>query len=232
MTLPRILVVDDNEDIRVLVHAVLTARGFDVVLAEDGEAMARVLSAMTPDLILLDANMPGESGFSISQRLAQDGGPPVIMLTAMNHQRYKNAGLAGGAADYVTKPFDADELALRIRGVIRRLGPAPKSDMASFSGWKLDKTSRTLTSPAERSLILTNAEFALLCVFLKTPDRPLRHAHILEQMQTLHGFSTERALKTLVSRLRMKLDYLEPGSELIQTVYGIGYVLKPGVLEG
>jgi two-component system, OmpR family, response regulator len=231
MTRPRVLVVDDTEDVRVLVQAVLNARGFDVTTLHNGQAMDDVLRSQTPDLILLDANMPGESGFSICQRLAHDGGPPVIMLTSMSQQRDKNNGLAGGAADYVTKPFDADELALRIRAVLRRSPSRLPPDVVSFSGWRLETTSRTLTSPADRSLILTNAEFALLCVFLKRPDRPIRHTQILEQMQTIHGFSTEHALKTLVSRLRIKLEYLEPGSELIQTIYGIGYLLKPGLMN-
>jgi len=231
MMRPRIMVVDDAEDIRTLVEVILTSRGFDVVSAEDGPGMAALLGSMTPDLILLDGNMPGESGFSICQRMSGTDAPPIIMLTAMDQQRYKNAGLAGGAADYVTKPFDADELTLRIRSVLRRSAPVSKQDVMTFSGWCLAKTTRVLTSPRGKSLTMTNAEFALLCVFLNSPDRPIRHSRILHEMRSVHDFSTEHALKTLVSRLRGKLDYMEPNSELIQTVYGVGYVLKPGLLN-
>ncbi|MBW8735281.1 MAG: response regulator [Asticcacaulis sp.] len=231
---PRVLVVDDTDDIRDLLTEVLSHRGFDVVAADGGVAMDRILASRPVDIIILDSMMPGEDGLSICRRVTAAGGPPIIMLSAKGDRLDRISGLELGAEDYVAKPFDADELALRVRAVLRRAGtpaPAPVSTAWSFCGWSLDRDTRKLTSPAGKILALSSAEFALLRVFIEGPDRPLRRDYILENMEEVHDFTTPRGLDTLVSRLRRKLQYANPGTppeeELIQTVYGVGYVLRP-----
>lgn len=231
-TLPRVLVVDDTADIRDLLTEVLGRRGFDVLTADGGAEMDSVLAASPVDIIILDSMMPGEDGLSICRRLNAAGGPPIIMLSAKGERVDRIGGLELGAQDYVAKPFDADELSLRIRAVLRRAAPPPPAAPAiwSFCGWTLDRDTRKLTSPVGKILALSPAEFALLRVFIEGPDKPLRRDYILENMEDVHDFTTPRGLDTLVSRMRRKLQYAHPGvpadEELIQTVYGVGYVMR------
>jgi len=231
---PRVLVVDDTDDIRYLLTEVLSRRGFRVLAADGGAEMDSVLAAHPVDIIILDSMMPGEDGLSICRRVTSAGGPPIIMLSAKGERLDRISGLELGAQDYVSKPFDADELALRIRAVLRRTAvpaPPPAAAAWSFCGWTLERDTRKLTSPAGKILAMSPAEFALLRVFIEGPDKPLRRDYILENMEEVHDFTTPRGLDTLVSRLRRKLQYANPGAppeeELIQTVYGVGYILRP-----
>lgn len=228
--MPTILVVDDTEAIRELLIAGLGLRGFRVLEADGGKAMDAVLLETPVDLIVLDSMMPGEDGPSICARVSQAGGPPIIMLSASAGDTARIQGLNLGAEDYMAKPFNMDELAVRIRIVLRRAPArqAEPADTLSFGGWSLDNKTRRLTSPSQKVLSLSPAEFAVLHVFLGQRDRPLRRDHLLKRMADLHDFSTGRSLDTLISRLRKKLAYIEPegGEELIQTVYGVGYIFQ------
>ncbi|WP_443748359.1 response regulator [Asticcacaulis solisilvae] len=229
--LPTVLVVDDTEDMRELVQAGLSRRGFTVLMADGGVAMDAILADTAVDLIVLDSMMPGESGPNICARVSHAGGPPIIMLSASAGDQARIQGLNLGAEDYMAKPFNMDELAVRIRIVLRR-APARSAevpDTVRFFGWTLDNKTRRLTSPADKVLALSSAEFALLHVFLSQRDRPLRREQLLDRMADLHDFSTERSLDTLISRFRKKLDYVAPEGDqpLIQTVYGVGYMFRP-----
>ncbi len=230
-----ILVVDDTEDMRELVQATLALRGFRVFQADGGRTMDAVLATTPIDLIVLDSMMPGEDGPSICLRLSQNNGPPVIMLSARGDDLARIQGLNLGAEDYMAKPFNPDELAARIRVVLRRAAPAtarPEVETVHFFGWSLDNKTRRLTSPADKILSLSAAEFAVLHVFLAERDRPLKRDELLKRMSQLHDDSTDRSLDTLVSRLRRKLKYANPDApekeDLIQTVYGVGYMFRPG----
>lgn len=232
---PKILIVDDTPDICELLEAVLGRNGFDTVSANNGTQMDAVLKTGPVDLIILDVMMPGEDGFSICRRITAAGGPPIILLSARQADFDKVEGLDLGAEDYVAKPFSNDELLARVRVVLRRskraeTTPAP-AETWTFCGWTLDKQTRKLSSPAGRVLALSPAEFALFKVFLDRPGRPLRRDQILDAMDDVHGFSTPRGLDTLVSRLRQKIKYADPrfsgANELIETVYGVGYMLRP-----
>ena len=227
---PTILVVDDTEDIRELLQAGLVRHGFRVLQADGGRTMDAVLATTPVDLIVLDSMMPGEDGLSICQRLTQNGGPPIVMLSAAGDDLNRIKGLNLGAEDYMAKPFNMDELAVRIRIVLRRHAPAAKrdaSDTVHFAGWSLDNTTRRLTSPVGKVLELSPAEFAVLHVFLGARDRPLKRDELLKGMANLHGDSTGRSLDALMSRLRRKLAYANPeAAELIETVYGVGYIFR------
>lgn len=229
---PKILVVDDTPDVRELLEIVLGQSGFSVITADGAAAMDAVLRSTPVNLIVLDNMMPVEDGYSICRRVSSGGGPPIIMLSARGEDVDKIRGLDLGAEDYVAKPFSTGELVSRIRAVLRRLKKSA-APAWSFFGWNLDKQTRKLSSPAGKSLALSPAEFGLLKVFLDQPDRPLRREQILDAMGEVHGFGTPRGLDTLVSRLRQKLLYADPActgdKELIQTVYGAGYMLRPGL---
>jgi two-component system, OmpR family, response regulator len=230
-----ILVVDDTEDIRDLIHVVLTRKGFNVLTADGGQEMDAILHSARVHLIVLDAMMPGEDGLSICRRISAKGGPPIIMLSARGEQLDRLKGLELGAQDYIAKPFLADELAARIRIVLGRQAstgsPLPATSQQHFFGWSLDTISRRITSPTGADLVLSQAEYAVMSVLLNNPDRPLKRDFILEAMSELHEDTTERALDTLISRLRRKLRTLNPNAlesdELIRTVYATGYMLRP-----
>ena len=226
---PNILVVDDDEAIRDLLDASLTRHGFQVATADGGVAMDSVLKAGTTDLIILDTMMPGEDGLSICQRVSSAKGPPIIMLSAAGDDVARIKGLNLGAEDYMAKPFNLDELALRIRIVLRRSPARETSDIVSFFGWSLDNRTRRLTSPIQKYIVLSAAEFAVMHVFLAQPDRPLKREQVLARMAEMHQDSTGRSLDTLISRLRKKLSHIAAADEddLIQTVYGTGYMFRP-----
>ncbi len=231
----KILVVDDTEDIRDLLEISLARRGFYVLTADGGLQMDDILATRKIDLIVLDAMMPGEDGLSICKRVSSAKGPPIIMLSARGEDIDRLKGLELGAQDYVAKPFNADELAARIRIVIGRQvtngAPGVGSTKAHFFNWSLDTVSRIMISPSGHELILSQAELAVMRVFLNQPDRPLKRDQILSGMADLHEHTTPRALDTVISRLRKKLSdaYPEGGKdeELIRTVYAVGYMLRP-----
>ena len=229
-----ILVVDDTPDILELVSVVLTRDGFRVLVASGGAEMDATLARNAVDLIVLDTMMPDEDGLAICKRLQQRSSPPILMLSARAEDIDRIKGLDLGAEDYMAKPFNPKELVARIRVILRRADrtAAQLSEGARdrFFGWSLDARTRRLTSPDDKYLVLSTAEYAVLRVLLDQPDRPLKRDLILSRMAELHEDSTPRALDTIVSRLRRKLTYLHPqtgGEDLIRTVYGVGYMMKP-----
>ncbi len=228
---PSILVVDDDETIRALLQATLSHQDFHVFAADGGKAMDVILADTHIDLIVLDSMMPGENGLSICARVRAAKGPPIIMLSAAGDDINRIKGLNLGAEDYMAKPFNAEELAVRIRIVLRRMPVAAEAETVRFFDWSLDNKTRRLTSPAGKILSLSAAEFAVLHVFLGQRDRPLRREQVVKRMAELHGDTSERSLDTLISRLRHKLRYANPerpeNEDLIQTVYGTGYMFRP-----
>ena len=231
----KILVVDDNDGLRMFVTQLLTRHGFVVASAKSGLEMDMVLEREPVDLVLLDSIMPIEDGLSIIKRLRAIDGPPVIMLSAKSEDSDRITGLDLGADDYMVKPFNPDELIARIRAVLRRKDTvkAKPSQIADtvFFGWNLDNLKRRLTSPEGRSQPLSNAEFSLLRVFLDHPGVSLSRDQILTHMYELHEDNVDRAIDTLISRLRRKLNQAsengEKKSDIISTIYGVGYMMRP-----
>ncbi len=225
-----ILIVDDTADVLQLLKIILTAAGFRVSLATDAAAMDKKLAAGGIDLIVLDYMMPGEDGLSVCRRVSAAGGPPVIMLSAKGTDIDRIRGLDLGADDYIAKPFNGDELVSRIRAVLRRRSPRRDDRAVRRSGWTLDTTLRTIESPNGKTLALTASEFAVLAVLFGKAGHPVKREAILGAMAPIHGFTTARALDTLISRIRAKLNYIAPGAPeappLIETIYGVGYLVR------
>ncbi|MGZ3306350.1 MAG: response regulator [Asticcacaulis sp.] len=231
---PNILVVDDTAQIRILLGDVLSRAGFQVTTAGGGAQMDEILERTPVDLVVLDSVMPGEDGLSICKRLSEQGGPPIIMLSAKGEDLDRIRGLERGAEDYMAKPFNPNELIARIRIVLRRQAKSAVTDASrplTFSGWTFETATRRLSGPGGAVLILSAAESAFLQVLLTAPGRPLKRSHILAGMGTQKSHSTPAALDTLVSRLRRKMSDIEPetadAGDIIRTVYGVGYMLQP-----
>ena len=223
----RVLVVEDDEDIRSLVSRYLTDHGFEVTLAGDGEEMDEILAREKVDLIVLDINLPGEDGFSICLRLRNAGSPPLIMLTARGEHTDRILGIELGADDYLVKPFVPRELLARIGAVLRRtapdLEPSEKIGKYCFSGFLLDPSTRRLLGPTGVRVILTGAEFDLLLTLCRNPGK------VFSRDELKSASTTDRSVDILISRLRQKIETDARDPAFIQTVRSMGYTFTAKV---
>jgi two-component system OmpR family response regulator len=225
-----ILVVDDDPDLRKLIGDFLVGHGYRVEVAENAAAMRVSLAKQRPDLVILDVMMPGEDGLSAARRLITEGGPPVIMLSALGSDTDRIIGLEVGADDYLPKPCNPRELLARVRAVLRRrAAPAPEgapTDSAryEFAGWRLDLMRRELRDPAGTFINLSDGEFALLRTFVEHPQRVLSRDQLIDITRGRNIEVYDRAIDSQISRLRRKLNE-RVEAELIRTVRNEGYML-------
>ncbi|WP_137129504.1 response regulator transcription factor [Rhizobium sp. FY34] len=229
-----ILIVDDDPEIRRLVADFLGREGFVVELAEDGRDMDRALERLQPDLVVLDLMLPGEDGLSICRRLRAASDLPILMLTAKGEEVDRVVGLEIGADDYVVKPFGPRELLARIRALVRRASAKPVATLTrrfAFDRFIVDLEAHQLTTDAGEIVPLTNAEFELLSCFVLRPRRVLSRDQILDWIHGRSADPFDRTVDILVSRLRKKLDALDPGCNLINTIRNGGYLLTVPVRQ-
>jgi len=229
----RILVVDDDEEIRNLTAANISGPEFEVLTAADGVEMYHLLSKEHVDLIVLDLNLPGQDGLTLCRDLRAKHNTPIILLTARGGAIDRIVGLEMGADDYVPKPFETRELAARMRNVLRRAQPAPGraawAKEARFSGWILHLKQRHLTDPSGCMVILSGAEFHLLEMLVENANSVLSR-EVLAVSEGHRSGASGRGIDNLVSRLRQKLAFAgAPSVELIKAVRGAGYVLASEV---
>jgi two-component system OmpR family response regulator len=227
---PRVLIVDDEPNIRDLVSVALRFHGFDVSEAATGtDALARA-RAYRPDLIVLDIMLPDLDGFEVCRRLRADANPvPVIFLTARDTPTDTVTGLTIGGDDYVTKPFSIDALVARVRAVLRRTATEPESadaagDVLRVADLELDETQWTARR-ADVELELSPTEFKLLAYLMRNSGRVLTRAQLLENVWGWDHTASSPVVETYISYLRRKLDPLGP--PLIHTRRGVGYSLRP-----
>lgn len=228
-----ILVVDDDVEIRQLISSYLQSHGFSVDTAKSGEEMDSMMSRRTPDLVVLDVMMPGEDGLTICRRFAAEGGPAVIMMSALGEETDRVVGLELGADDYLQKPCYPRELLARIKAVLRRRalhdsdGADRKGTAYLFGGWTLDLVRRQLTSPEGKAIGVSAREFSLLRIFLERPLRVLTRDQLLNLTRGIDVDVYDRSIDVQISRLRKKLQGAE--GDIIETVRNEGYLfaLKP-----
>jgi two-component system OmpR family response regulator len=231
----RLLVVDDDVDIRTLLAEQLSKAGFLVSTAGNGTEMRRVIEREHVDLVVLDLNLPREDGLTLCRDLRARSSTPVIMLTARGEPIDRIVGLEMGADDYLTKPFEPRELLARIRNVLRRTEALPSNleqvsaGKAKFAGWTLDLQKRHLVDPQGRVIVLSGAEFRLLRVFVTHPNRVLTREQLVALSSGRAYESQQRAIDLQISRLRAKLGDDLASSALIKTVRNEGYVLAAAV---
>lgn len=229
-----VLVVDDDSSITELLCAYLKDFGYATHAAADGHGMRRVLAEQTIDLIVLDLQLPGDDGLSLTRELRQRTRIPIVMLTGRGTVIDRILGLELGADDYLIKPFEPRELVARIQTVLRRTQPgAPAPTPAEspdavvcFDGWRLQREHRHLTSPQGTVVPLSNAEYQLLSTFLKTPRKLFTRDQLMTQARGREAPSVERSIDLLVSRLRQKLADDPRSPTMIRTVRGEGYVFQ------
>ncbi|MCK9541208.1 MAG: response regulator [Novosphingobium sp.] len=232
---PRILLVDDEASLREPLASYLAKQGFEVAeAASAAEARSRLRDDQrAPDLVLLDIMMPGEDGLSLCRHLVETRAIPTIFLTARGEATDRIVGLEIGADDYVVKPFEPRELVARIRSVLRRATREPQlaaeDELYEFEGWRLDPLKRRLTDPEGAVVAISSVEFRLLTAFLDHPRQVLDRDRLLDMVQGREAHLFDRAVDNQVSRLRRKIESDSRNPQLIQTVWGGGYMLAADV---
>ena len=227
-----LLLVDDETALRQPLAEYLVRQGFVVRQASSAAEARSVLRDESPDLVLLDIMMPGEDGLSLCRHLVETRHLPTIFLTARGEATDRIVGLEIGADDYVVKPFEPRELVARIRSVLRRTArttPEGEEEVFCFEGWTLDPLKRRLIDPEGAVVAISSAEFRLLMAFLEHPRQVLDRDRLLEMVQGREAHLFDRAVDNQVSRLRRKIEADSRNPQLIQTVWGGGYMLAAEV---
>ncbi|MEO1405666.1 MAG: response regulator [Pseudomonadota bacterium] len=230
----KILVCDDETDLREMLQEYLEKRGYAVRLAGNAGQLRDQIEDGVPDLIILDINMPGEDGLSALRRLRSESEIPVVMLTAAGETIDKIVGLEMGADDYLGKPVDLRELEARIKAVLRRGSALPDQagneaagQFVQFGAYRLDLEAAKLTDAADDEVPLTAMEFRLLKLFAENRSRVLNRDQILEQAHDRSWDPYDRSIDIRISRLRRKIEVNPQKPTIIRTVRGIGYVFDP-----
>lgn len=229
----KLLLVDDEAALREPLADYLTRQGFLVIQAANAADARSYLRDETPDLALLDIMMPGEDGLSLCRHLTETHAVPTIFLTARGEATDRIVGLEIGADDYVVKPFEPRELVARIRSVLRRASRGPlerqENEDFLFDNWRLDPLKRRLIDPEGAIVPISSAEFRLLLAFLEHPRQVLDRDRLLDMVQGREAHLFDRAVDNQVSRLRRKIEVDSRNPQLIQTVWGGGYMLAADV---
>lgn len=220
----RVLVVDDEENIRFLVESGLQLAGLETRGAEDGRAALAVMAEFRPDLVVLDVMMPGLDGFEVLTRLRDSGSRvPVIFLTARDSTDDRVKGLTSGGDDYMVKPFAIAELVARVQLRLQTAGAAAESSTLRCADLEMDLDAHRVTRGGE-PVELSPTEFKLLRVLLANAGRVLNRSQLLEHVWDYDFGGDSSVVDTYISYLRRKLDQSEP--KLIHTIRGIGFTIR------
>ena len=219
----KIMVVDDDPNIRELVRLYLDKEGFEVTCAERGDEAVKMFRASPPNLMLLDVMLPGMDGWQVCREVRKISNIPIIMLTAKDETFDKVLGLELGADDYIVKPFDMKELVARIKAVIRRfqVAEAPEKELV-FPGLTINISQYTVTYMG-KPLEMPPREIELLYFLASHPGMVFTREQLLEQVWGYDYFGDSRTVDVHVKRLREKLSGGEELGWQIKTVWGVGY---------
>jgi two-component system, OmpR family, response regulator len=235
----RLVVVDDEPEIRGMVADYLGKSGYAVSRCASGIELDNILASGPADLVVLDVSMPGEDGLSIARRLRVERATPIIMLTASNDVVDRIVGLEVGADDYLTKPFDLRELRARIRAVLRRAesracggntatpGDAATVNRIPFGKLSLDLDRYCLIDCDGAESRLTATEFDLLAVFAKHPNRVMSRDRLLDLASAREQEPFDRSIDIRITRIRKKIEIDASKPQVIKTVRGVGYMFVP-----
>ncbi len=225
-----LLIVDDDERIRMLLQKYLIRNGFLVSGARDAAHARRILSGLDFDLIILDVMMPGEDGLSLTKDLRAERDVPILLLTAKGDTEDRISGLEAGADDYLAKPFEPKELLLRINAILRRAPVAPDTSAVPkvlHLGPVRYDVDRGELWHGQDLVRLTATESHLMRIFATKPSEPFSRTQLVEELGRDGGQSQERAVDVQITRLRRKIEADPKQPRYLQTVRGAGYMLAP-----
>ncbi len=229
----RIVVVDDEEDVRDTFAEYLTMRGYDVSTAESGEELRARVEEGPLDLVLLDLNLPGEDGLTLARFLREETEAAIIMVTAAAEPVDRVIGLELGADDYIGKPCDLRELAARVKSVLRRAGtppakvPSGDTRRLAIGTFVFDLDAHELFAEDGSPVSLTAMEFDLLAAFVEHPNRVLTRDQLLDLAHHRRWDPFDRSIDIRIARLRRKIEVDPQKPQIIKTVRGAGYVFVP-----
>jgi two-component system phosphate regulon response regulator OmpR len=236
----RLIVVDDEADLRDTIAEYLSKQGFAVQAAADGRELDAHLANDLPDLLILDVNMPGEDGLTIARRIRARSAVPILMLSAADDIVDRVAGLEIGADDYLTKPFNPRELLARVRAILRRAAlraaeipaeirepPADPGSRVRFGHVFLDLHAHRLVAPDGTEMPLTSTEFDLLAAFARHPNRVLSREQLLDLAHSRPDDVFDRSIDIRIARIRQKVEPDPARPQMIKTVRGAGYMFVP-----
>ncbi len=227
-----LLIVEDDEIVQSLLAAYLKAENFKVSYASTGKEMLAIMNSETIDLILLDLGLPDEDGLTLTRQVRARSSLPIIVITARKSREDRLAALELGADDYLTKPFDPEELVLRVHNLLDRAvtntaastsTTVRSQDSLEYDGWRIDISGHTVTSPGGDDVTLTNTEFNLFAALAKAPNRLLSRNYLLDAISRDDDAPSDRLIDVLISRVRKKVEEDAKKPRLIMTVPGCGY---------
>ncbi|NOX63422.1 MAG: response regulator transcription factor [Chloroflexi bacterium] len=220
----KILIIEDDPSIGKLLRRSLLLEGYDVEMALNGFEGLKAFSAHRPDLVILDLMLPGIDGIEVCRRIREESDAPIIMLTARDAVDDRVLGLDSGADDYVTKPFDIDELLARVRAQLRRVESQPQKRVLKFADLTMDTAARSVFR-GDREIELTAREFDLLELFMRHPNQVLTRSQIYEEIWNYDFGGESNIIEVYIRYLRTKLE-AEGEPRLIHTKRGAGYILR------
>lgn len=213
--------VDDDQAIAEMVGIVLRGKGFDVITTPDGASALESFARLRPDLVLLDLMLPGMDGIEVCRRLRRDSGVPIIMLTARSDTADVVEGLEAGADDYLTKPFEPDELVARIKARVRR-AQAPSTEKLSIGDLVIDVDGHEVRR-GDTPIALTPLEFDLLTQLARKPWQVFTRDVLLRDVWGYRHSADTRLVNVHVQRLRSKIEHDPENPRIVVTVRGVGY---------
>ena len=222
---PKILIVDDEENICELVRLYIEKEGFDAIIANDGQEAVAKFNKEKPDLILLDIMLPIKDGWQVCREIRAQSKVPIIMLTAKGETFDKVLGLELGADDYVVKPFEPKELIARIRAVLRRSADSvdekADEDELSFDGLKINQSTYEVYID-DKKVEMPPKEFELLYFLAKNTNKVFTRDQLLDEIWGYEFFGDSRTVDVHIKRIREKLEG-ENRTWVLKTVWGVGY---------
>jgi two-component system phosphate regulon response regulator OmpR len=233
----RVLVVDDDPEIRNLLAEYLSTHGYEVALADGGEAMRAQIARHPPAVVLLDIGLPGEDGLALARFLRERYDLGIIMITGAGAVVDRVVGLEVGADDYIAKPFDLREVRARLKSVLRRLEPKPAEGRPMHRArvrvgrCLLDLDAHQLADPAGCEVALTSMEFDLLKTLVEHPNQVLSRDRLLSLTRKREWEPFDRSIDILIARLRRKIEEEPERPQAIRTVRGAGYMFVPPARE-
>jgi two-component system, OmpR family, response regulator CpxR len=220
----QLLLVDDDIALGELVSEYAAYEGYAITTADTGELGLRMMARKAFALVILDVMLPGIDGFEVLERLRHFSEVPVLMLTTRGAASDRIRGLKSGADDYLSKPFEPDELFARVKSILRRIRPSTNGlTFVSIGDIELDEPFRRVTRGGE-VVDLTGAEFALLQLLISRPGTTLSRQDLIPRVLSRQESGIDRSIDSLVSNLRRKLGPFSDGSDRIRSVRGVGYV--------
>lgn len=232
-----ILVVEDDDGVRIALQRWLISDGFQVTAVGEGKQVEKILEREYIDLVILDISLPDTDGLRLTTEIRQKYDPGIIILSGRGDLMDRVVGLEMGADDYITKPFEPREILARVRSVLRRLQPSrapspgqPTGETYVFDGWVIDPRSRALFNPSGEQTPLTSGEYQLLEAFVTHANRVLSRDQLIEWTSAHDSPAFDRSIDTRIGRLRKKLNDHPRASRYIKTVRNGGYLFAAKVV--